>query len=61
MFLARVRGRVECLVEGNGGCGGRVDGGLETIARVLGLDRSGDGGLRRCGDEGVYAGEREFA
>ena len=25
------------------------------------MDGSGDGGLRRCGDEGVYAGKREVA
>lgn len=61
MFLAGVRGRVECLIEGNGRCGGRVYGGREAVARVLRLERSGDGGLRRGGDEGLHAGEREVA
>ena len=50
VFLAGVGCRVEGLVEGDGVCGG-----LQT------MDGSGDGGLRRCGDEGVYAGEREVA
>ena len=55
VFLAGVGGRVEGLVEGYGGCGGGVCGGLQA------MDGSGDGRLRRCGDEGVYAGEREVA
>lgn len=61
MFLAWVGGRVEGLVEGDGRYGGGVDGGWETVAWVLRLDGSVDGGLRRCGNEGLYAVEREVA
>lgn len=59
VFLARVGGRVEGMVVGDGRCGGGVYSWLETIARVLGLDGSGDGGLGRRGEfharEGVVA------
>ena len=61
MCLAGVGGRVEGLVEGDGGSGGGVYGGREAIGWVLGLEGSGYGGLGGGGDEGIDAGEGEVA
>lgn len=61
VFLAGVGRWVEGLVEGYGGCGGGVEVRWEAIAWVLGVERSGDAGLRGGGDVGLYAGEWEVA
>lgn len=60
MFLARVGERVEGLVVGHGrGVGGGVYSWLETIAQVMALDGSGDGGWGRWGE--LHAGEMVVA
>lgn len=60
VFLARVGERVEGLVVGHGrGVGGGVYSWLETIAQVVCLDRSIDGGWGGRGK--LHAGEMVVA